>query len=346
MHEARFHSLSPEDRREALEVASARTGRRVQLLEKDIWVVGTLEALFSGGFGGGLTFKGGTSLSKAYNAINRFSEDLDITYDIRRIAPDFMGDDSPEPLPASRSQEKKWTGEIRRRLAEWVENCASGAVETKLMELGLPVQVRSAEENMFVEYEPLFDGYEYVRPHVLVEFGARATGEPRKVFQLKCDAAQDLPGVGFPTARAWVLSAERTFWEKATAMHVHCLQQRDRGERFSRHWYDLFRLDETGIADSAIIDRSLAESVARHKSMFFREKGASGQWIDYLAAVHGGLELVPGGSTYDALAEDYDRMLDDGMLFDGESFEEVMAGCAAIQDEANRLGSRDDPSTV
>ncbi len=318
----------------------------MQLLEKDVWVVATLEALFGCHFGGGLTFKGGTSLSKAYNAINRFSEDLDITYDIRRIAHDFAGIDAPEALPVSRSQENRWTSVIRRRLAEWVETCARGAVETKLTELGQPVQVRSTRANMFVEYEPLFDGYDYVRPHVLVEFGARATGEPRKEFQLECDAAQALPEVGFPTARAWVMTAERTFWEKATAMHVHCLQHRDRGERFSRHWYDLFRLDAAGVANSAIIDRALAESVARHKSMFFRERDASGDWIDYLTAVRGDLELVPGGSTYDALAEDYERMLDDGMLFDGESFEEVMAGCAAIQGKANRLGSQHDPSAV
>ena len=336
MHDAPYQSLSLDDRREALEVASARTGRRVQLLEKDVLVVATLEALFGGPSGGCLTFKGGTSLSKAYNAINRFSEDLDITYDIRRIANDFTGIDAPDALPASRSQGNKWTSGIRRRLAEWVENCASGAVESKLKESGQSVQVRSAGANMFVEYDPLFGGYDYVRPHVLVEFGARATGEPRKEFRLECDAAQVLPEVGFPTARAWVMAAERTFWEKATAMHVHCLQDRDRGERFSRHWYDLFRLDVAGVADGAIIDRALAESVAAHKSTFFRERDASGDWIDYLAAVRGGLELVPGGSTHDALAEDYERMLDDVMLFDGESFDEVMAGCAAIEDKANR----------
>lgn len=336
MHEAPYQSLPLDDRREALEVASARTGRRVQLLEKDVLVVATLEALFGGPSGGYLTFKGGTSLSKAYNAINRFSEDLDITQDIRRIAHDFAGIDAPDALPASRSQENKWTSGIRRRLAEWVANCASGAVESKFKESGQPVQVRFDGANMFVEYDSLFDGYDYVRPHVLVEFGARATGEPRKEFQLKCDAAQVLPEVGFPTARAWVMAAERTFWEKATAMHVHCLQDRNRGERYARHWYDLFRLGVAGVADSAIIDRALAESVALHKSIFFRERDASGDWIDYLAAVRGGLELVPAGSTYDALAEDYERMLDDGMLFDGESFDEVMSGCAAIEDKANR----------
>ena len=82
MADSRFESLSQEERREALEVASTLSGRRALLLEKDIWVVFTLRALAESSFGGDLTFKGGTSLAKAYQAIRRFSEDLDMTYDI------------------------------------------------------------------------------------------------------------------------------------------------------------------------------------------------------------------------------------------------------------------------
>ncbi len=335
MHETRFRSLSTGDQRDALQVAAQKIGRIEHLVEKDVWVVSTLQALFESRFGGQLTFKGGTSLSKAYNAINRFSEDLDVTYDIRRIAHDFPGIETPEALPASRSQENRWTRDIRRRLVAWVSESVRSEVEANLTEMGLTAHVRSEEEKMYVEYEPLFDGYGYVSPRVLVEFGARSTGEPRHEFQIECDAAPHLPTVEFPTASAWVMSAERTFWEKATAMHVHCRQQRDRGDRFSRHWYDLFRLDAAGYADAAISDRALAESVARHKSMFFRERDASGDWVDYLDAVRADLQLVPVGSTYDALAEDYDRMLAVGMLFDGEAFEDVMAGCAAIQDKVN-----------
>ena len=87
MADVSFQSLSPDDRRDALEVAAGLSGRRAHLLEKDIWVVQTLAALIETSFGADLTFKGGTSLSKAYHAIRRFSEDLDITYDIRAIAP-------------------------------------------------------------------------------------------------------------------------------------------------------------------------------------------------------------------------------------------------------------------
>ena len=120
-------------------------------------------------------------------------------------------------------------------------------------------------------------------------------------------------------------------------MHVFCRQQRRRGERLSRHWYDLVRLDDAGFANKSLADRTLALSVARHKAMFFREKDAAGSWIDYEAAVSGKLQLVPHGPAYEALADDYGRMLSDGMLLDDEErFEALMERCADVQARANR----------
>ena len=113
-----YLALETDIRREALEFAASESGRPAYLLEKDIWVVWTLRTLFAAPVGASLVFKGGTSLSKAYGVIRRFSEDVDLTCDIRDIAPDLIGD-SVDPLPANRSQEKRWSGEIHRRLAEW-----------------------------------------------------------------------------------------------------------------------------------------------------------------------------------------------------------------------------------
>lgn len=116
----RFLDLSSADRRDALEVAGAASGRPLHLLEKDVWVVWALETLFAAPYAPHLVFKGGTSLSKAYGVIRRFSEDVDLTYDIRTIAPDLVAD-SADALPSTRSQERRWTKEIRTRLADWVE---------------------------------------------------------------------------------------------------------------------------------------------------------------------------------------------------------------------------------
>ena len=146
------------------------------------------------------------------------------------------------------------------------------------------------------------------------------------------------PELSFPTARPHVMTAERTFWEKATAVHVFCRQQRKRGERLSRHWHDLVRLEDAGVTARSLTDRPLALSVARHKAMFFREKDASGNWIDYEAAISGHLQLVPEGLFFDAIASDYERMTDDGMLLgDEDTFQDLMRRCQDIQDEANRV---------
>jgi hypothetical protein len=100
-----FLQLPSEERREALEVAASLSGRPAHLLEKDIWVVWSLDALFASPLGAKLVFKGGTSLSKAYRVIRRFSEDVDLTYDIRAIAPDLVGD-TEDALPTTRSAGK------------------------------------------------------------------------------------------------------------------------------------------------------------------------------------------------------------------------------------------------
>jgi len=127
------------------------------------------------------------------------------------------------------------------------------------------------------------------------------------------------------------------FWEKATAIHVFCRGSRFRGaEHFSRHWYDIVALDATPFAEAALRDRDLALRVARHKSVFFREKDGQGQLIDYEAAVGGGLQLVPDGAVAHLLADDYAGMIADGLFFEEPpSFAEVLERCEAIQMRAN-----------
>ena len=331
-----YQHLSADDRRYALRVAQEKSRLRAFLLEKDIWVVAALGVLFDAPFAGHLTFKGGTSLSKAWGAIRRFSEDVDVTYDIRTFAPDLVDGAGDEALPLTRSQEKRWTRKIRDRLAEWVRDRVCPTVEDGLARAGFAAQVRAEGERLYIGYEPLFEESELVRPEVMVEFGARSTGEPRRVMPVVCDATAYLPDLVFPRARPTVMLAERTFWEKATAIHVFCRQKRRRGERLSRHWHDLARLDETRIAANALADRALALSVARHKAMFFAEKNARGEWIDYEAAVSGDLQLVPAGAARAVLADDYAGMLADGVLFDeSEPFEALMDRCAAIEARVN-----------
>lgn len=331
-----FLLLTAEDRREALSVAADRSGRPAHLLEKDAWVVWALATLYGSPLGEHLVFKGGTSLSKAYRVIRRFSEDVDLTYDIRALAPDLVGDNG-EALPKTRSEEKRWTSAVRERLPQWVADSVQPVIAEALAAGPLSAAIRVESEKFFIDYEATTAGSGYVAPSVMLEFGARSTGEPASMRDVVCDAAGMVDGVVFPTARPRVMHAERTFWEKATAIHVFCLQERLRGERFARHWHDIVRLDDASLAQAAFADRELANAVARHKSMFFAEKAADRAPIDYAAAVNGGLHLVPAGEALKALSVDYAHMVDDGLLLDdAESFEALMERCAAIAERANR----------
>ena len=294
-------------------------------------------------------FKGGTSLSKAYGIIRRFSEDVDVTYDIRALAGDLVGNRVDESgavnapgflLPATKSQEKVWSKQIAVRLNAWVQTQLLPSLQQALTEQKLAATARSQGNKVFIDYTPVApSGTGYVAPSVMLEFGGRSSGQPSAAMPVVCDAARHIAGVHFPQATPQVMRADRTFWEKATAIHVYCLQGSFRGgDRFARHWHDLARLTSAGFATTALADTALATEVAAHKSNFFAEKSAQGSPIDYHAAVTGHLQLVPAAQARSSLAADYARMVDDGLFLDDvEAFEELMQHCQRIQDAANAV---------
>ena len=336
-----WFDLSREDQAEALEVAAARTGRPAHLLEKDIWVVWVLSAIYGSALARTLTFKGGTSLSKVYKVIDRFSEDVDLTYDIRALVPDLLREGNP--IPASASQEKKISSAVRSRLPSWIETEVKPVIHAALSATGLQASLKidgKENEKLLVSYPAIKTGTGYAAASIQLEFGARATGEPHQVHPVTCDIASAIEGVRFPTAHPVVMAAERTFWEKATAVHVYCLQGRLRGERYSRHWYDLVAIARSVHFEPAVSDRGLAHKVAEHKSMYFAEKDARGGKIDYFQAVFGAIRLVPTGDSLAALERDYASMLEDGLLaLDQPNFRAVMESCQSIQARINALAA-------
>ena len=331
-----YLTLSREDRLEALGVAATASGRPVHLLEKDVWVVWAIDGLFSSEFGKHLVFKGGTSLSKGYDVIARFSEDVDVTYDVRELIPELIGGGAP--IPKSNSQADKWRAAIDEKLPVWVRDQALPAINKHVTDTGVEVKVTAEGTNIYIDYDPLAKGTDYVPPRVKIEFGARSTGEPFEERQITCDAAAHLPDLEFPSAKPRVMLPKRTFWEKATAVHVFC-KQGEQGDRLSRHWHDLVRLDDAGYAEAAFDDRALANEVAEFKGKFFRAKDSAGNAIDYAAAVSGALQLVPDAETVKALEGDYKKMADDGILLDNaEPFADLMKRCAGLERLANAKG--------
>ena len=332
-----FLRLSPATRSEALAFAEDASGRPADILEKDVWVVWALSALFGSPFTDHLCFKGGTSLSKAYGVIERFSEDVDVTYDVRKLlGGEYEGADA-DPLPPNRSHANKWSKTVRDRLPVWVGEVVLPEIRSRVDADGAPTEVRSDGDCLILEYEQTaLTRSEYVPPRVLVEFGARSTGEPLKLLPVTCDAAAHLADLGFPATSARVMAAERTFWEKATAAHAFCLGEGRLAERHARHWYDLVRLDDAGFAAAAFADRDLGRLVADYKSYFFRMRDAGGEMIDYIPSIEGSLRLVPTGGSRRALQDDYGRMVEAGLLeAAAASFDEIMNRCGDLEERAN-----------
>lgn len=331
-----YFSLSEKDQSELLDTAAVHSGRPAHILEKDVWVVWALSVLFASPLASLLTFKGGTSLSKAYGAINRFSEDIDLTYDIRSLLADMISDD--EGIPPTPSQASKWTKAVRERLPQWLSDVVVPVLRNGLPE-GLAEEAIQVVEpdSIVVNYAPLREGTGYLSSKIRLEFGARSTGEPFEILSVSCDLASVIQEIQFPKAEPRVLKMERTFWEKATAIHVFCKQEKMRGDRFSRHWYDLVQLSKLPRMQRSLFDRDWLSQVVRHKSMFFVEKNASGDRIDYNDCLNGLLQFIPSGAALETLRNDYASMIQDGILLDSEiKFDVVLTQCLALEDKINK----------
>ena len=179
-----FLNLSSEEKISKLEAYSSTSGKNTFLLEKDIWIVWVLDCLFRAPFGDDLVFKGGTSLSKAYGAIDRFSEDIDLTYDIRAIAKDLI--EETGVIPKTRSQAKRWTKEIDRRLTKWISEVVVPYLNLELYKQGLEMGVSQVGSIAKLKYNPsrlIQTGY--LDPEIILEFGARSTGEPSNSLKIR-----------------------------------------------------------------------------------------------------------------------------------------------------------------
>ena len=168
-----FARLARSDQLDALGVAATNSGRPSHLLEKDVWVVWAVDALFSSPYGPHLVFKGGTSLSKGYDIIKRFSEDVDVTFDVRELLPELAGG---HPIPATNSQARKWNEAIKVRLPAWIRDKVVPILEAHAIKTGAKVKISAEGDKVFVAYDPDAKGDEYVACRVTL--GSSARGLP------------------------------------------------------------------------------------------------------------------------------------------------------------------------
>lgn len=343
----RFLTLPREERAEILTAAEQQLGRSAQILEKDIWVCWTLQKLFAMPDAHPMAFKGGTSLSKAYGAISRFSEDVDVTFAHESLAPGL----DPLEEGISRNQQKERPKRLGRAMDEYVERALKPYFDAALLEdLGdeaLLASVGGNERNkhLLVPYPSALDGTApYVVPHIMLEPGCRNATTPVSTFSIAPDVARVTfeEEIEFPAAEVAVLSGARTFWEKATLMHAACVNpaKRLRVERTARHWYDLAALAKHDVGAEALADLDLLHDVIRVKSVVYPVPD-----VRYEECASGKLKLVPGGVQLEALAEDYAGMVEARMFWeDPPPFERLVNELKALQDAINASCSSRGPS--
>ena len=298
--------LPTKERREVYQAAAAELALPEAIVEKDVWICWVLNALFSAPGQLPMAFKGGTSLSKAYQAIYRFSEDVDLTIGF---------DELSKPLPASRKQRDILKDELSQRVADHVsQHVVPLLIERLTDEFGIGNEAVELDdkETVVLDYPSCFaksGGYIFER--VRIEFGGRNSIEPNDTVELTALAASLGYDVEFPRATVDVLSPMRTFWEKATLAHDECGRPEwtHEGDRFARHWYDLAMLADHDIGRCALGDTTLLNDVLRVKQAFWVRKTSN-----YEACSIGGFRLIPDGDRVDHLRRDFEQMVSAGMF--------------------------------
>lgn len=332
----RYLDLDAVEQSALLRARAPELGRVPDVLEKDIWVCWTLQQLFSMPGRLPMAFKGGTSLSKVFGVIERFSEDIDITLDYRGLS---AGVDPFAEGMTGRQRRKlsdELKGFVKAHVTDVVQPWLSQQLREQLPGEGYALELSDDGEQLRLYYpSALTERDSYLRDSVLLEFGGRNIIEPNEIHVVRPDIAVGLAELLFPKAEVSVLSPARTFWEKATLMHVECHRDslRQSAERLSRHWYDLFMLTRCDIGQQAVTQRDLLADVVKHKQVFY-----AASFAHYEDCLIGKLRLIPDEATLIALADDYRRMVDAGM-FIGQppSFADIVTELRTLELAINRL---------
>jgi hypothetical protein len=335
----KFASLSAADRAVIFQETAARMGLgSAAIVEKDFWVCWTLGQIFAATPLPSPLFKGGTSLSKVYGIIARFSEDIDIVLD--RHALGFAGENDPVNISG--------TNRRKRRLEELAATCSQtvqGSVRDILrerfsQELGSnewdlqPDSFDADAQSLLFAYptglEPsLYGAAGYIRPVVRLEFGCRGDVWPAEEREIRPYVAEVFPALlTAPACPVRVLSPARTFWEKVTLLHS-VTHSGKRPQRLSRHYYDVSRIYRHEVGRAAIADLKLLAEVVKHKAVFFREAAAR-----YDLAKPGSLRISPTPELERELRRDYREMQE--MLFgEAPAFDQILADVRELETRIN-----------
>ena len=321
-----FLQFQEDTRRELIIQVSAQKGMTVQAVEKDWWVTLVLKALFSMPQAPHFIFKGGTSLSKGWKLIQRFSEDIDIA-----LAPEAFG--RTYKTAPSHSYVKM----LKKEGCTYTSTVIKVALANKLIELGVAADMVVIEaeavnpempdkdpQSVYIHYPTLFDSSPYVPNAVKVEFGVRSLKEPFATVPIRSILAEETQSPSFTEAPFSVTAVEprKTFMEKLMLLNEKFqtgMSSDEKGERQSRHLSDLHELHRKGIAAQAIEDTALYAQLLEHRRHYVRLKN-----IDSSRMELSGLLFLPPPPLLELFRKDYALMQVEMIYGDAPDFDTLI----------------------
>ena len=338
-----FATLPAAERRLVIDQVAARQGVVPVIVEKDFWVCWVLARIFAtAAMGPHVVFKGGTSLSKVFGVIDRFSEDIDLS-----VAPASLGFTEAELNEApSATQRRRRMDALATRCSACVQEQFQPALETAIVEalsrssaaatwLRFEMDAVAGTPNLWFIYPSVLpQPGGYVAKQVKLEMGALTNQQPRGPYSISPLLAQTL-GPAYPDFDVEVVALDlaRTFWEKATILHAefHRPAEQPLRDRFARHYADFAALWRHSSRAQALARRDVLNDVVQHKSRFF-----ASAWANYQTAQPGSFRLVPPEHRRAELAQDYATM-QPMFLREPPSFEELLNQLAEAEAVLNTM---------
>ena len=306
------------------------------IVEKDFWVCFTLDYLFhKSPWPKSFIFKGGSSLSLAYHAIERFSEDIDLIMDWR-----LLGYGTREPWEErSKTQQDKFNKKVVSNASRFLGESFAPQMEKDMSEMiGQQVKVcmdKDDKEQCTVNfYFPHVFNTDYIRQEIRLEIGPLAEWVPSHSVAINSIVGQQYPKA-FKQAETIVstIDVERTFWEKVTILHKTASSYKQKGipPRYARHYYDLYQMSKSKVKDKAFHRKELLKQDIKFKLKFYYVKNAS-----YETANIGTIKLVPDDDAIKDLKADYKHM-EDMIYGEKPTFDEIILSIKRLEKEINEL---------
>ena len=330
-----FNDLQNKERLELYQEAHDKNGLSKIIIEKDWWVTTVLRALFSLPYAKYLSFKGGTSLSKCWNLIQRFSEDVDIA--INREYLGFSGILSKTQI--SDHLRRATCSFVREKLQfDLVKQLENNGLKTKDFSVKVNITPISTidPEIIEIEYNSLFIEENYIKRKVIVEVGGRSMSEPLQFVSLQSMIDEVFINEEF-TEKPFEVQAvtpQRTFIEKICLLHEEFAKPQNlmRTERMSRHLYDLVQIIDTPIAEKAMTDKDLYNSVVEHRRIFVGLKG-----FDYSTLAPQTINIVPPKNIIDLWKVDYETMQHTMIYGDSLPFDKLIDKIKQLNEKINKV---------